>query len=60
MTVIQAIDWLQSLSCIDGKALDFDQWQKVEAKTNEALEVLNQFRFESTCLLNSIEHNTRY
>lgn len=54
----QAIERLQSLSNIDGKSLNYDEWKEIESKTKEALEVLNQFKFESMLLLSSIENNT--
>lgn len=60
MTLTQAIDWLKKLSAIDGKTLNYDKWQEVVVKTNEALYIVSEFSLEAKFQLSSIERDTGY
>ena len=57
MTLTQAINWLQSLSCIDGNNLNHDQWVALEAKTNEATRIVDDFMCKSRMTLVEIQDN---
>jgi hypothetical protein len=61
MTLTQAIDWLQNLSCIEehqtDETLDHQQWLQLESKSRQAIDIVEDFLSNSKMNLIKIEQN---
>jgi hypothetical protein len=61
MTLTQAIDWLQNLSCIEenqtDETLNHEQWLQLESKSRQAIDIVENFLSNSKMNLIKIEQN---